>query len=310
MNPARSLLLAASQNAWLRDHAAKHKFVRRTVSRFMPGEELSDALSAAQRLEEKHIGSIFTHLGENIRDAAEAESVAEHYLEALHRIREQKLNTEISVKPTQLGLDLSPELCYDNLKRIIAQENASRVVWIDMEASNYVDATLNLYRRALAEFPNVGLCLQAYLRRTADDLASLQPLRPSIRLVKGAYNEPAEIAFPQKTDVDENYFALAKEMLLAKKAEPAMRAAFGTHDIEMLRRISEFAATAGLAKADVEVQMLYGIQSAEQERLARDGYNSKVLVAYGTHWYAWFIRRLAERPANLWFVVRNFFGVN
>jgi proline dehydrogenase len=310
MNPARSLLLAASQNAWLRDHAAKHKFVRRTVSRFMPGEDLSDALAAARRLEEKHIGSIFTHLGENIRDAAEAEGIAEHYIEALRRIREQKLSTEISVKPTQLGLDLSPELCYDNLKRIIANETHSRVVWIDMESSNYVDATLNLYRRALAEFPNVGLCLQAYLRRTGNDLAALLPLRVSIRLVKGAYNEPAEIALPQKSDVDENYFTLAKEMLLAKKAQPAMRAAFGTHDIEMLRRVSEYAAAAGLTKADVEVQMLYGIQSAEQERLAREGYNSKVLVAYGTHWYAWFIRRLAERPANLWFVVRNFFSVN
>jgi proline dehydrogenase len=310
MNPARSLLLAASQNAWLRDHAAKHKFVRRTVSRFMPGEQLSDALAAARRLEEKHIGSIFTHLGENICDAAEAKSVAEHYMEALRRIREQKLNIEISVKPTQLGLDLSPELCYDNLKRIIAQENPSRVVWVDMESSNYVNATLNLYRRTLAEFPNVGLCLQAYLRRTKDDLAALLPLGASIRLVKGAYNEPAEIAFPQKTNVDENYFALAKEMLRAKKTQPATRAAFGTHDIEMLRRISEFAAAAGLAKVDVEVQMLYGIQSAEQERLAREGYNSKVLIAYGQHWYAWFVRRLAERPANLWFVVRNFFNMS
>jgi proline dehydrogenase len=310
MNLARSLLLAASQNAWLRDHAAKHKFVRRTVSRFMPGEDLSDALAAAGRLEEKHIGSIFTHLGENIRDAAEAESVAEHYLEALRRIRDQKLSTEISVKPTQLGLDLSPKLCYDNLKTIIAHENPSRVVWIDMESSNYVDATLNLYRRALGEFPNVGLCLQAYLRRTKGDLAVLLPLGSSIRLVKGAYNEPAEIAFPEKIDVDDSYFTLAKEMLLAKKAQSVMRAAFGTHDIEMLRRISEFAATAGLAKSDVEVQMLYGIQSAAQVRLAREGYTSKVLVAYGTHWYAWFLRRLAERPANLWFVVRNMFNVN
>jgi proline dehydrogenase len=310
MNPARSILLTASQNAWLRDHAAKHKFVRRTVSRFMPGENLRDALAAARRLEEKHIGSIFTHLGENIRDAAEAQSVAEHYIEALRRIREQELSTEISVKPTQLGLDLSPELCYDNLKRIIAQENPSRIVWIDMEASSYVDATLNLYRRALGESPNVGLCLQAYLRRTKGDLAALLPLRASIRLVKGAYHEPAELAFPQKTEVDNNYFALAREMLRAKKAQPSIRAAFGTHDMAMLRRISEFAATAGLEKVDVEVQMLYGIQSAEQERLARDGYNSKVLVAYGTHWYAWFIRRLAERPANLWLVVRNIFSVN
>jgi proline dehydrogenase len=307
MNPARSILLAASQNAWLRDHAAKHRFVRRTVSRFMPGEELRDALAAAQRLQAKHIGSIFTHLGENITDAAEARSVAEHYLEVLRSVRERQLDAEISVKPTQLGLDLSAELCYSNLKAIIAQEDPRRVVWIDMEASNYVDATLQLYRRALEEFPNVGVCLQAYLHRTSNDLASLHPLRPSIRLVKGAYSEPPEIAFPEKSRVDENYFLLAKEMLLAKKAEPQIRAAFGTHDVVLLRRISDFAAANGIPKGSVEVQMLYGIKSGEQERLAHEGYSSKVLVAYGSHWYAWFIRRLAERPANLWFVARNLF---
>ncbi len=308
MNLARSILLAAAQNAWLRDHAANHKFVRRAVSRFMPGEELSDALAAAQRLKEKHVGSIFTRLGENIRDAAEAGSVANHYVEALRRIHKQNLDTEISVKPTQLGLDLSSELCYEHLKTIIAQEDRSRMVWIDMESSNYVDATLNLYRRALRDFPNVGLCLQAYLHRTKDDLAGLLPLGASLRLVKGAYNEPAVIAFPQKHDVDENYFTLAKEMILAKKSQPGMRAAFGTHDVALLGRISDFAAASGLAKADVEVQMLYGIQSAEQERLAREGYSSRVLVAYGSHWYAWFVRRLAERPANMWFVVRNLFA--
>ncbi|HTC65728.1 MAG TPA: proline dehydrogenase family protein [Candidatus Acidoferrum sp.] len=307
MNPARSILLAASQNAWLRDHAAKHRFVRRTVSRFMPGEELSDALAAAQRLQTKHIGSIFTHLGENITDKAEARGVTAHYLEVLRSVREWQLDAEISVKATQLGLDLSPELCYSNLKTIIEQEDPRCVVWVDMEASNYVDATLQLYRRALREFPNVGVCLQSYLHRTKNDLANLLPLRPSIRLVKGAYSEPAEIAFPEKSRVDENYFLLAKEMLLAKKFEPKIRAAFGTHDVALLRRISDFAATTGLPKANVEVQMLYGIKSSEQERLAREGYSTKVLVAYGSHWYAWFIRRLAERPANLWFVARNLF---
>lgn len=307
MNPARSILLAASRNAWLRDHAAKLRFVRRTVSRFMPGEELSDALDAAQRLQQKNIGAIFTRLGENITDQAEARRVTEHYLEVLCSVQQQGLNAEISVKPTQLGLDLSPELCYANLKTILAKEDPQRVVWIDMEASNYVDPTLQLYRRVLGEFPNVGLCLQAYLHRTKDDLASLLPLRPSIRLVKGAYNEPPEIAFPEKSRVDENYFLLSMEMLLEKKGQPKIRAAFGTHDVVLLRRISEFAASSGLAKADVEVQMLYGIQSAEQQRLAHEGYSSRVLVAYGSHWYAWFIRRLAERPANLWFVARNIF---
>src|SRR6202140_5240394 len=170
MNPARSILLAASRNAWLRDHAAKHTFVRRAGSRFMPGEELRDALAAAQRLQNKNIGSIFTRLGENITDEAEARSVTAHYLEVLRCVHERQLDAEVSVKLTQLGLDLSPELCYANLKAIIAQENLRRVAWIDMEASNYVDATLDLYRRALREFPNVGVCLQAYLHRTKDDL--------------------------------------------------------------------------------------------------------------------------------------------
>jgi len=310
MNPARSILLAASQNAWLRDHAAKHKFVRRAVSRFMPGEELRDALEAAHTLQTKNISSIFTHLGENIRDPAEARAVADHYLEVLRGIREQQLHAEISVKPTQLGLDLNFDLCYQNLREIIAAEIPERIVWIDMEASNYVNATLQLYRQALSEFSNVGLCLQAYLRRTRNDLVELLPLRASIRLVKGAYSEPPEMAFPQKPDVDNNYFALAKEMLTAKKREPAMRSAFGTHDIALVQRIAEFAAANGMSKADVEVQMLYGIKSADQQRFAREGYNSKVLVAYGTHWYAWFIRRLAERPANLWFVARNLFPTN
>jgi proline dehydrogenase len=307
MNPARSILLAASRNAWLRDHAAKHRFVRRAVSRFMPGEEFSDALAAAQRLQEKNIGSIFTRLGENITDQGEARSVAEHYLEVLRSVRERQLDAEISVKPTQLGLDLSPEICYRNLKTILEQEESRRVVWIDMEASNYVNATLQLYRRALGDFPNVGVCLQAYLHRAKDDLTSLLPLRPSIRLVKGAYSEPPEIAFPEKSRVDENYFLLAKEILLAKKAEPKIRAAFGTHDMVLLRRISEFAGASGLPKTSVEVQMLYGIKSGEQERLAREGYSSRVLVSYGSHWYTWFVRRLAERPANLWFVARNLF---
>jgi proline dehydrogenase len=177
-----------------------------------------------------------------------------------------------------------------------------------MEASNYVDVTLEVYRRALQMFPNVGVCLQAYLRRTREDLSNLMPLCPSIRLVKGAYNEPAEVAFPRKQDVDENYFALAAEMLAAKKEKRCVRAAFGTHDLVLIRRLSELASTQGLAKADFEVQMLYGIQRAEQERLAREGCTSMVLVAYGTYWYPWFVRRLAERPANLWFMARNVFA--
>ncbi|MBZ5701417.1 MAG: proline dehydrogenase family protein [Acidobacteriia bacterium] len=308
MSLMRSLLLAASQNARLRERASRYRFVRRSVSRFMPGETLEDALRAAQALSVRKIGAVFTHLGENINDAGEAKQVTEHYLGALERIHGQNLRAEISVKLTQLGLDLSPDLCFANLQEIIAREKKDCIVWIDMEASNYVDVTLDLYRRALAVFPNVGICLQAYLYRTKDDLAKLLPLRPSIRLVKGAYSEPPETAFPRKGDVDENYFALAQEMLRAQAAGQCPRAAFGTHDVALIRRIAAFAAQESFPKEALEVQMLFGIQRAEQERLASEGYRSIVLVAYGTYWYAWFMRRLAERPANLWFLIRNVFA--
>ena len=168
--------------------------------------------------------------------------------------------------------------------------------------------TLDLYRRSLGEFPNVGVCLQAYLHRTKDDIAKLLPLRPSIRLVKGAYMEPPEIAFPRKADVDANYFELGRALLRARKEKACMRVAFATHDVAMIRRLSEQASKEGFSKANFEVQMLYGIQRGEQERLAAEGCTSIVLVAYGTFWYPWFVRRLAERPANLWFIARNVFA--
>ncbi len=308
MSLMRSLLLAASQNRWLRDHATQYSFVRGTVSRFMPGETLDDALGAAEALQSKKIGTVFTHLGENIKDRAEAQQVTEHYFEVLERIRETGLQAEISVKLTQLGLALSPDLCFENLKAIIERAQEDSTVWVDMESSNYVDATLDLYRRALTAHPNVGVCLQAYLYRTKDDLAKLLPLRPSIRLVKGAYNEPPEIAFARKQDVDESYFELGKRMLRAKKENCCVRAAFGTHDVALIRRLADFASAEGLGKKNFEVHMLYGIQRAEQERLANEGCTSIVLVAYGSYWYPWFVRRLAERPANLWFMVRNVFA--
>jgi len=303
----RSLLLAASQNRWLRDHATQYSFVRGTVSRFMPGETLDDALGAAETLRSKRIGTVFTHLGENIKDRGEAQQVAEHYLEVLKRIREKGLRAEISVKLTQLGLDLSADLCFEHLNAIIECAEKDSIVWVDMEASNYVDATLDLYRRVLSVRPNVGICLQAYLYRTKNDLEKLLPLRPSIRLVKGAYNEAAAIAFQRKQEVDENYFELGRQMLRAKKGSRCVRAAFGTHDVALIRRLSDCASGEGFAKKDFEVQMLYGIQRAEQQRLASEGCTSIVLVAYGSYWYPWFVRRLAERPANLWFIVRNVF---
>jgi proline dehydrogenase len=275
----------------------------------MPGETLDDALEAAAALKTKKIGATLTHLGENVADRAEAQQVREHYLEVLRRIRAQRIDTEISLKLTQLGLDLSEELCFEHLKAIIALERPESTVWIDMEASNYVDATLALYRRALETFPNVGICLQAYLYRTAKDIEDLLlGMRPSIRLVKGAYREAKEVAFPLKKDVDRNYLELAERLLSALEEGRCSRAAFATHDAVLIQRISELAERRGTSMSQVEVQMLYGIQRAEQERLAQAGYRVAALISYGDYWYPWFVRRLAERPANLWFMLRNVFS--
>jgi proline dehydrogenase len=335
----RTMLLAAAQNRWLRDHASHYRFVRRTVSRFMPGESLDDALASAQTLRAKNIAAVFTHLGENITDRTEAAEVTHHYLDALNQIQQihrganylepvaqpgsalsgvaragvgataPQLSAEISIKLTQLGLDLDDDpctgICYDNLRQIIERENKTATLWIDMESSEYVDRTLAVYQKAQQNFGNIGICLQAYLKRTKNDLEKLLPLKPAVRLVKGAYNEPPHLAFANKSDVDEHYFALATHMLQAQKSGACQRAAFGTHDVPLLHRLANFAATQNIPKQNFEVQMLYGIQRAEQERLAAAGHRSVVLVAYGTFWYPWFVRRLAERPANLWFMLRN-----
>jgi proline dehydrogenase len=304
----RSIILAGSQNAWLREQAPKYSFIRKAVSRFMPGEKVEDAIGAAQSLQQNGIGTVFTQLGENVSDQKEAEAVCEHYIGVLDKIARLDLPTEISVKPTQLGLDLDVELCYGYLKKIIGHADPASVVWIDMEDSNYVDATLAIYRRARAEFPNVGVCIQAYLYRTEKDLESLMTISPNIRLVKGAYREPPDRAFPRKQDVDENYFKLAKRLLGEEARSRGVRAAMATHDRDLIRRIEEFAVSSGISKEKLEFQMLYGIQRSEQQRLARAGYRSIVLISYGSYWYPWFMRRLAERPANIMFVVKNLFG--
>jgi proline dehydrogenase len=305
MSAIRAVILAAAQNKWLKERASRYSFVRRSVSRFMPGETLDDAIAAAHQLRSRNLATAFTHLGENIAEASEAERVVAHYLQVLQRIRGENLATEISVKPTQLGLDLSESLCEKNLRRLLAAEDPGRTLWIDMESSPYVEPTLRLYRGVLADYPNCGVCLQAYLHRTPDDIQALMPLKPSIRLVKGAYREPPEIAAQQKPDVDTRYFDLARTLLTGQASGNMRRAILATHDPRLIEQITLLATQQGIGRQQVEVQMLYGIQRALQEKLAGVGWKSSVLVAYGTHWYAWFMRRLAERPANLWLVVRN-----
>ena len=313
MSMMRNALLMASENAWLRERAPRYRFIRRAVERFLPGENLEDAIAAAQRLAEKRIDTLLTHLGENVAGRAEAEAVTNHYLNVIERIRAARLPSEISVKLTQLGLDADREFCYANLLKLIECLRAGsappqKVVWIDMEHSPYVDVTLELFSRARHVYANVGVCVQAYLYRTEKDLDALIAMGSAVRLVKGAYNEPSEIAYPKKADVDENYFHLAQRLLSPEARSAGVRAVMATHDVKLIARISEWAAAQGIAKGRIEFAMLYGIQRSEQLRLAREGYRCNVLVSYGPVWFPWFMRRLAERPANVLFLARNFFG--
>ena len=308
MNWMRRTLVAASQSAWLRERATRSSFVRRAAQRFLPGEDLDSALAAARALADDRIATLLTHLGENVADRAEAEAVTAHYLQLLDQIRLAGLPAEISIKPTHLGLDLDLELCLANLTRLVAHCPSDKTVWIDMEQSPYVDAALELHRRIRDARRNVGVCVQAYLYRTANDVESLVRMGAAVRLVKGAYSEPAKIAFPKKSAVDENFLRLAQRLLSPEARDAGVRAVIATHDRKLIARIIAWAAEQGIARRQLEFAMLYGIQRAQQLRLAREGCRSVVLVSYGAYWFPWFMRRLAERPANLLFLARNFFS--
>jgi proline dehydrogenase len=273
----------------------------------MPGEELEAGLKAAVEFKAQGIGSLLTRLGENVKNLDEAAEVVEHYEAVFGRVAAAGLNAEISVKPTQLGLDIDTAAAYANLERLArAAAKAKSFLWIDMEGSAYTEATLDLYRRLRADHQRTGIALQAYLHRTVDDIVKLMPLKPAIRLVKGAYAEQGTIAFADKKDVDANYLALCSLMLPQVK-QGKLRLVLATHDVELIARISRFAFALELERAQLEVAMLYGIRADQQVRLAREGYVVKDLISYGDSWYAWYVRRLAERPANVLFVARQLF---
>jgi proline dehydrogenase len=301
----RSVLLRASQSDRLREAFPRLPFADRAVRRFMPGERAEDALDAARDLERHGLTTVLTQLGENVTEPAQADLVADHYLGVLDEIGRRGLDVEISVKPTHLGLDLDPGRTLGNLERLARRSLAlDRWLWIDMESSPYVDPTLDLYRALRARHPKVGVCLQAYLYRTGDDLSTLLPLDPGIRLVKGAYSEPDDVAYPRKRDVDASYMRLAETLLTAQHGG-AVRAAFATHDLALVTEIRERAEGMGMAAGELEFQMLYGIRSEQQRQLAAAGCRTRVLISYGEAWFPWYMRRLAERPANVWFLARS-----
>ncbi len=307
MGLSRNALLWISENRKLRQALPRYTFIRRAVSRFMPGEELMDALRAAEQLKPHSTNTVLTHLGENVADENEARKDAEDYIDALRQIHQRGLDTHVSVKLTHLGLDLNEKACIDNLVAIVKEAKAfGNMVWVDMEQSQYVDRTLDIYKKVRKEFPNIGLCLQAYLYRTEKDLEGLLPYSPAIRFVKGAYKEPHSIAFKKKSAVDANFFKLTT--MLMQDVKTGSKVVVGTHDTKLIQAIQDKAAQLGLSKKDYEFHLLFGIQSNEQLRLAKEGYSIRVLISYGSFWFPWYVRRLAERPANVWFVMRKMFS--
>jgi proline dehydrogenase len=301
MNVARDAVLWVADNRWLREHLPKYRFVRRSVRRFMPGETLEDAIVAARRLQERGLPTMFTALGENVTELSDARRVVEDYREAYDRVAAAGLDTEFSVKPSHLGLDLDPQAALANLEELTTTATEhDNWLWLDMESAAYVDGTLDLYRKLRAGHPNVGVCLQAYLKRTADDVDSLMPLDPTIRLVKGAYREPRDLVFGSREVIDEAYRRLAL-LILARKG-PVGRLALGTHDVGLIRQIE----TDVGGHDGFEVHMLFGIRQADLLHMAADGYRARSLISYGTHWYPWFMRRIAEKPVeNTMLALRN-----
>jgi len=309
MSVMRKALLAASTNAWLRDHVTKWGFVRQSVKRFMPGEQFEDALAAGKQQHELGINTIFTKLGENLTRAEEFEEVTQHYLDAYDKIAAAGIDGQVSVKPTQLGLDLDRALCERNMDRLLERaEQRDNFLWIDMEGSPYVDPTIELYKRARAQSARVGIAIQAYLYRSPKDLESLIPLGPTVRIVKGAYLEPPTIAYPKKSDVDDAFFTLCTRLMAPDAQKTGSLVHIATHDVALAERLLAYIRQQNVPKSSYEFAMLYGIQRSQQLKLARDGQRLRVLISYGEYWFPWYMRRLAERPANVWFVVRTMFG--
>jgi len=303
----KEFLLWCSTNAYLKQRIPHTAFAKRAVRRFMPGETTETAIAEAALLKIAGISTVLTYLGENVTDLKEAERNRDHYLDLYQRVWTGGLSSEISVKLTQLGLDVNPDRTFAHVRELAMKaKEIGNFLWIDIESSPYADATLDVYRRLRMEFSNVGLCLQSYLYRTKEDLASLISLAPSIRLVKGAYKEPSSIAFPRKKDVDKNFVDLLESMLRMSSGEIG-RIGVATHDEKIIEHTKQFAGRNNIPTDRYEFQLLYGIKRDLQRRLAQEGYRLRVLISYGTAWYAWYLRRLAERPSNVLFAARSLF---
>jgi proline dehydrogenase len=298
-------LIYLSRQEGLKEFATRFRLFKKLTTRFVAGETIDEAISFIREINAEGCTASFDHLNESVTSDAEAEKEVAEYLNILAKIDETGIRSNVSIKLTQFGLALNPEIAYKNSRSVV--EDAHRrgnFVRVDMEDSKVTQATIDVFKRLREEFGlnDVGIVLQSYLRRTHGDAQELLKLPARIRICKGAYNEPPEVAFPDKKDVDENYIRVMKLLLSS-----GIYHGIATHDPKMIDATINFSAREGIGKEAFEFQMLYGIRRDLQRQLAHDGYNMRVYVPYGKHWYPYFMRRLAERPANIWFVMKNLF---
>src|SRR6476661_542418 len=300
---SRNALIWLSQREGLKDFAARFGFFKKLTTRFVAGDDINETIPLIRQINSENATASFDHLNESVGSAAEAEHEVTEYLNILAKIDEQKIRSNVSIKLTQFGLGLDPELAYRNARRIVEEAHRrGNFVRVDMEGSDVTQVTIDIFKRLRAEFGlnDVGIVLQSYLHRTFADAEELIKLPARIRICKGAYNEPPEVAFPDKKDVDANYIRVMQLLLSS-----GIYHGVATHDPKMIQATIDFADRERIGKEKFEFQMLYGIRRDLQRQLARDGYNIRIYVPYGKHWYPYFMRRLAERPANVWFVLKN-----
>ncbi|HEX8141927.1 MAG TPA: proline dehydrogenase family protein [Pyrinomonadaceae bacterium] len=301
----RSALLFLSRREGLKDFATRFRPFKKLTTRFVAGEDIEEAIAAIREINAKGATASFDHLNESVANGAETEAEVREYLNILARIDETGIRSNVSIKLTQFGLEIDPELAYRNARTVVAEAaRRGNFVRVDMEASNVTQLTIDIFKRLRSEFGlnDVGIVLQSYLRRTYDDAVDLLRIPARIRICKGAYNEGPDVAFPDKKDVDDNYVRVMKLLLRS-----GVYHGIATHDPNMINETIRFMRGEGISKDAFEFQMLYGVRRDLQEKLARDGYRMRVYVPYGKHWYPYFMRRLAERPANVWFVMKNMF---
>ncbi len=298
---SRAALLYLSQRHKLKDFFSQFPGFKQVTRRFIAGENIDDAIAAIRELNQRGITASFDHLGESTTSEAEAEADVREYLHVLERIEATGVDSNVSVKLTQLGLDIDEAYCLENARRVVeAAKRHDNFVRIDMEDSSKTAATLRIFKRLFNEYGNAGIVLQSYLYRTEGDLGEVLAMGARARLCKGAYKEPEDVAFPDKREVDANFVKLMQKLLVSGSYH-----GIATHDEKMIAATKDFAAREGVSKDAFEFQMLYGVRRDLQLKLAGDGYRMRVYVPYGEYWYPYFMRRLAERPANVWFVLKN-----